>query len=297
MNYFDIFPKLQYEFSTGIQTIPDIFSKVAFTNSFLNSINFVYTEKQDIVLRPELVSTKKYSSFDYYWLLLLLNNIYDVNRDWPKEQMSFGQELDNLKGKKVYYLYENADILPYDILWADDSSYGVIESWDPSYKELVIKQNFNLPTNTSSVQFNIKRVNSDETTTNIKNYCSTEVFTSFGVTEYRDSIHEIKQTSTNKNLNPFLLVENGNVTNQLLIDTCEESDKLAFMNSLIFKVVNNQSVNGIYLNTKEDQLIKDYSNKLDLYLIQPNIIGTVENKVNIMITNKAETANNIVRIG
>jgi len=209
-------------------------------------------------------------------------------------QESFGNELAKLNTKKVYYLYENADILPYDFLWATDYSYGVVESWNPSYKELVIKDNYNLPADPTTMNFNIKRI-IDGVPTDITNYCSNTTFTSFGVANYTEAIHEIKQG--NKTLNPFSRVISGNVIIDTLNDTCSDSDKIAFQTSLLYKLVNKQSVNGVSIITKETKMIQDYSAKLNVNLIQPSVIGSLESKLNIMLNNRLDVANNIIRIG
>ena len=298
MKYFDILPKIDYEFTSGKQTLPDLFSRVAFTEQFLSNMGFVYQEKQENPSRPENTSINKYDSFDFYWLLLLANNIYDINTDWPKIQESFGIELNKLNNKRTYYLYENADIFPYDILYVSETSYGVIESWNPSYKQLVLTESYNLPTtNLNSVNFYIKRVLSDNSIVNVENYCLTETFTCFGSTEYRTTVNQIKQGS--KILNPFLKINSGDVnsTGELLLDVCDSSDKTAFQNSLIYKVVNNQTVNNIIVETKELEFLRQYSSSLNLNILQPDIVGALESKIKIMLNDRSETANTITRIG
>ena len=151
MTYFETLPTIIYEFSTGERSVIDIFSRVAMKPSFFANTSFYTTEQLETVLRPDQLSYEKYGEFKYYWLLLLVNKIYDIHRDWPLQQEVFGTALEKLQNKKVYYIYQNVEIIPNDILYFSDTSYGVIESWNPFYKEIVIKENYNLPKKTDFI--------------------------------------------------------------------------------------------------------------------------------------------------
>ena len=131
MTYFEKLPTIIYPFSTGERSVIDIFSRIAIKPSFFANTSFYTTQQFETVLRPDQLSYEIYKEFKYYWLLLLVNKIYDVNRDWPIQQEAFGSALEKLQNKKVYYIYENVEIVPNDILYFSENSYGVIESWNP----------------------------------------------------------------------------------------------------------------------------------------------------------------------
>lgn len=303
MRYFSYIPSITYSFETGEYAVVDIFKRVAFKKGFYTNPYYSYEEDQELVRTPDRLSDNKYKTFDNYWLFLLLNNICDVNTDWPQSTESFGKSIDELKKKKVYYVYETAEIAPDDILYLSDTQYGVIESWNPFNKELVMKSVFNLPTNNlSSYEFKIKRVtysNGSTTITNLTNYCETDnsVFHLFGVKNYTETAYYIKDSS-GRNLNPFTKVTAGEIdlSADLLIDVCGSTNRTNFQNSLIYKVVNNQTVNGISVYTQEQRLLNEYVEKRKIRIMNSNTADAFNNKIRIMMSNPAETSYNMFRV-
>ena len=303
MIYFNLIPTIKYKFSSGEYTVADIFTRIGLNKNFFKSTELYYEETSDTVLTPERLSFTKYGTFDYYWLLMLANNVYDVNTDWPVSQAGFGEELDRYSNKLVYYIHENADIIPNDILYYDDTSYGVIESWNPFYKELIIKENFNLPTtNLSSLTFTIKRVYSDGTTTDLNTYCSTttetdQEFTCFGFKRYLQAPSAIYGTFGNI-LNPFLTVTSQVVSeSEIQIDTCTDTDKTNFESTLIYNVVNDQTVNDVRVMTNEQRLLNEYGEKIKLNIINSSVAPLLEDKAKMMFSDPTTTANTIFRTG
>jgi hypothetical protein len=302
MIYFNLIPTIKYKFSSGEYDVADIFIRVGLKEAFFKSQDLYYEETADPVLTPERLSFQKYGKFDYYWLLMLANNVYDVNKDWPSAQAGFSESLDKSAKKLVYYIYENADIIPNDILFLDETSYGVIESWNPFYKELVIKENYNLPiTDLSSKTFTIQRIYSDKTTTNLTTYCSTTAepnygFNCFGFKPYLEAPSTI-YGELNNILNPFSVVESQSVTTSVEIDTCTDEDKSRFENTLIYKVVNGQTVNGIRVITNEQRLLNEYVDEMKLNIVNPSIAPLIEDKVKVMFNDPTVTANTIFRTG
>lgn len=303
MIYFNLIPTIKYKFSSGEYTVADIFTRIGLNKNFFKSTELYYEETSDTVLTPERLSFTKYGTFDYYWLLMLANNVYDVNTDWPVSQAGFGEELDMYSNKLVYYIYENADIIPNDILYYNNTSYGVIESWNPFYKELVIKENFNLPTtNLSSLTFTIKRVYSDGTTTDLNTYCSTTAethqgFSCFGFKHYLQAPSAIYGNLGNV-LNPFLTVTSQKVSeSEIQIDTCTDTDKTNFQSTLIYNVVNDQTVNDIRVMTNEQRLLNEYGEKIKLNIINSSVAPLLEDKAKMMFSDPTTTANTIFRTG
>jgi hypothetical protein len=303
MIYFNLIPTIKYKFSSGEYTVADIFTRVGLNKNFFKSTELYYEETSDTVLSPDRLSFQKYGKFDYYWLLMLANNVYDVNTDWPSSQAGFGEELVQYSNKLVYYIYENADIIPNDILYFDTGSYGVIESWNPFYKELVIKENFNLPTtDLASRTFTITRIYSDGTTTNLNTYCSTtaeptQEFHCFGFKPYLEAPSAIYGSFGNV-LNPFLTVTSQTVSeSELQIDTCTDDDKTNFDTTLIYNVVNDQAVNNIRVLTNDQRLLNEYGEKIKLNIINSSVAPLLEDKAKMMFSDPTTTANTIFRTG
>ena len=85
MTYFAQFPKLQYDIKGdgNVNVIPDIFRLIKLKNKIRD--NLVILDKYDLTdgEKPEDVAFKIYGSVDYYWVVLLVNNVVDRYYDWP----------------------------------------------------------------------------------------------------------------------------------------------------------------------------------------------------------------------
>ena len=98
MSYFAQFPKIQYDIKGdgNVNVIPDIFRRIKLKNKIRD--NLVILDKYDLTdgEKPEDVAFKIYGSVDYYWVVLLVNNVIDRYYDWP---MGF-QEFENYVNDK-----------------------------------------------------------------------------------------------------------------------------------------------------------------------------------------------------
>ncbi len=98
MSYFAQFPKIQYDIKGdgNVNVIPDIFRRIKLKNKIRD--NLVILDKYDLTdgEKPEDVAFKIYGSVDYYWVVLLVNNVVDRYYDWP---MGF-QEFENYVNDK-----------------------------------------------------------------------------------------------------------------------------------------------------------------------------------------------------
>ena len=302
MTYFETLPTIIYEFSTGERSVIDIFSRVAMKPSFFANTSFYTTEQLETVLRPDQLSYEKYGEFKYYWLLLLVNKIYDIHRDWPLQQEVFGTALEKLQNKKVYYIYQNVEIIPNDILYFSDTSYGVIESWNPFYKEIVIKEGYGVLPTSDFTTAEIRRVTSASTGKFIKltNYCDSSDPSAINIIGYSPFLEAPAQfiDGSNRAVNPFIGATGGTiqVPNIIIMDTCSEEDRTLFQSTILSRIINDLNVTGIKVKTKEDVFISEYYNKIKLNIINSEIVPIIMNKANILITDTAETATTLVRI-
>ena len=306
MKYFETLPKITYQFSTGEYSVIDIFSRVALKPSFFANTNFYTTQQLETVLRPEQLSYETYKEFQYYWLLMLVNKVYDVNKDWPVQQEVFGSALEKLQNKKVYYIYQNVEIIPNDILYFDDKTYGVIESWNPFYKEIVIKEGTdNLPT-TNLTTAEIRRITSAATGDfiTLTNYCdptdSSINTTTINIIGYSPFLEAPAQfiDGSNRAVNPFIGATGGTVQvpNIIIMDTCYEEDRTLFQSTILSRIINDLNVTGIKVKTKEDVFISEYYNKIKLNIIKQEILPFMMNKASMLINDETETSKNMVRI-
>lgn len=293
MSYFQYLPQIQYKFSNGTYTVRDVFTKVVFNNNFYKNEDLYYVETTDNIQRPDRLSFSKYDSFEFYWLFLLANKIVDINKDWPLLQEDFGSFLKNQSTKKVYYFKESADIIPNDVLYFNENSYGVIESWDPFTRSVLIKENYSLPTTGS---FSIRRIDADSSSGFIEltNYCDSTTFNSYGSLNYLESPHLITK-ERGKSVHPFTEIGDGdNVTETLLLDGCDDEE---IEDTLLYKIVNNENINGITIKTKEAFLIEDYFEQTKINIVNPVFVGTIQSRIRLLLNDPTATANTIFRIG
>jgi hypothetical protein len=301
MTYFETLPTIIYPFSAGERSVIDIFSRVAIKPSFFTNTSFYTTQQLETVLRPDQLSYEIYKEFKYYWLLLLVNKIYDVNRDWPIQQEVFGSALEKLQNKKVYYIYQNVEIIPNDILYFSDNSYAVIESWNPFYKEIIIKEGYGVLPTSNFPTAEIRRITSTSTGefNTLTNYCnpSTSTINIIGYSPFLEAPAQFIDGS-NRAVNPFIGATGGTiqVPNIIIMDTCTEEDRTSFQSTILSRIINGLNVTGIKVKTKEDVFISEYYNKIKLNIINPETVPFMLNKANILLGDTTETANTLVRI-
>lgn len=84
--FFDALPNILYPDFTDTKNLKlakNIFRRVRGRDSF----NAIYMSSVDYVIQdgetPDRISFKQYNSTDWYWAILILNNILDVNSQWP----------------------------------------------------------------------------------------------------------------------------------------------------------------------------------------------------------------------
>ena len=93
MQYFDHFPKMYYDAvqdgTTSPKLVTDILRRVKVRDGLKNETSTF--DKYQVIAgeTPEIVSYKLYETVDYYWTILLMNNIKDRFYDWPLSEQQF----------------------------------------------------------------------------------------------------------------------------------------------------------------------------------------------------------------
>lgn len=105
--YFNYFPKTLYTSNnrtSGLDTVTNIISRFGFESSLKNNSAAFY--KYDIQEgdTPEIIATKYYDNPERHWIVLMFNDIYDPQWDWPLQYKSFIDYVD-----KKYSAPEYAD--------------------------------------------------------------------------------------------------------------------------------------------------------------------------------------------
>ena len=103
------FPKTTYTFypngvngpSADVKEVVDIMRRVRFLDTFGAVKNYkTYTIKAGET--PDVVSTKLYGDSNWYWLIMLFNNLSDPFTDWPRD--GYDQIIPAVKEDTVHYL-------------------------------------------------------------------------------------------------------------------------------------------------------------------------------------------------
>jgi hypothetical protein len=65
----------------------------------------------------------------------------------------------------------------------------------------------------------------------------------------------------------------------------------------LYKIVNNETINGVTIKTKEAFLIEDYFEKTKINIVNPVFISTIQSRIRLLLNDPSATANTIFRIG
>ena len=92
--YFREFPLYQYDFEgkgQSVKLVTDILRRVKVRDGLKNETSTF--DKYQVIAgeTPEIVSYKLYETVDYYWVILVCNNIIDPYHDWPKSNLDLAE--------------------------------------------------------------------------------------------------------------------------------------------------------------------------------------------------------------
>ncbi len=142
--FFDSQPDFYYPYKGGLKLSKNLFRRVRFRDN----LNALYVASNRYTIQqgetPEQVSNKQYGSPDWYWTILILNNIIDVNNDWPVSdyeldlaiEKKYGTTQDNIKFWETKELYEGSNrILEGGIIieYNEGRSAQQVAGYYPSY--------------------------------------------------------------------------------------------------------------------------------------------------------------------
>ena len=96
--YFNYFPKTLYSAnnaSRGLDAVTNLISRFGFENSLKENSAAFY--KYDIQEgdTPEIIAAKYYENSERHWIVLMFNDIYDPQFDWPLQNRTFIEYVDN----------------------------------------------------------------------------------------------------------------------------------------------------------------------------------------------------------
>ena len=101
-NYFRNLPRVGYDINgTGKESflnVTNIMKRVKFKPSVLEDISNYYPYYVKEGERPDIVAHAQYGNIGYAYLILLVNDIYDPNFDWPLNSQVFEKFIINKYG-------------------------------------------------------------------------------------------------------------------------------------------------------------------------------------------------------
>lgn len=117
--YFNFFPKTLYSSnnaSIGLDTVTNIISRFGFEATLKeNSAAFYEYDIQDGDT-PEIIASKYYDSSERHWIVLMFNDIYDPQYDWPLDDRTLVSYIDTKYSANNYADTANTGIK--GITWA-----------------------------------------------------------------------------------------------------------------------------------------------------------------------------------
>ena len=117
--FFNSQPDFYYPYKGGVKLSKNLFRRVRFRDN-LNALYVAstrYTIKQGET--PEQVANKQYGSPDWYWTILILNNIIDIRSDWPVSdyeldsaiEKNYGDTQDDIRFWETKEIFEGNNLV------------------------------------------------------------------------------------------------------------------------------------------------------------------------------------------
>ena len=97
MAYFTNFPEIQYDIKKDakLTQIDDLFVRYRIREQVKNEMTLYYNYDIKDWDTPELLANQIYDDPHLYWIILKMNDIVNVNEDWPKTQRQLNKFVDS----------------------------------------------------------------------------------------------------------------------------------------------------------------------------------------------------------
>ncbi len=99
--FFQAQPDFYYPNKNGLKLSKNLFRRVRFRDNlnalYLNSTRYTIQEGET----PEIIANKQYGSPDWYWTILLVNNIIDIQSQWPLTFEQLDTSIEKFYGDKA----------------------------------------------------------------------------------------------------------------------------------------------------------------------------------------------------
>jgi hypothetical protein len=93
MKYFQTLPKLIFAGSQSSQLVTNLLARVNIISSLITDPLIFYSYDIQEGDTPEIVAHKYYGDMERFWIVLIANQIFDAQWDWPLSSFVFNQYL------------------------------------------------------------------------------------------------------------------------------------------------------------------------------------------------------------
>jgi hypothetical protein len=134
--YFNYFPKTNYNLATNSNIkdyVTNIISRYAFENKLKENSVVFYEYNVQEGDTPEIIAYKFYGKAERHWIILMFNDIFDPQYDWPLNYQNFNSFVD-----KKYSISQYADTANTSV---SGLSWAMNENHIHSYYKIVTRSN------------------------------------------------------------------------------------------------------------------------------------------------------------
>lgn len=191
-NYFNKFPTLFYSFDDFKTTerVTNIISRYALETELKENSSVYYNYEVRDGDTPEILASKLYNNPERHWIVMMMNDIVDVNYDWPLDYKTLNIYIDN-----KYKENANSSVDGDGLIWAKANiqSYYKVETITlPDQVKQI--QKFEIDANTYAntvVTLGVQLTLSDNTVVVIDNTKETLSYYNYEL-EYNETKRKIK---------------------------------------------------------------------------------------------------------
>jgi len=130
-NYFKYFPTTYYYKdyeSTNLDVLTNIISRFSFEKSFKENTVVFYEYSVQDGETPEIVANKFYGSSERHWIILNLNDIIDPQYDWPLNERTLIQYVEDKYSSASYANTANTGVSGMTWAQSNNAKYFKIET-------------------------------------------------------------------------------------------------------------------------------------------------------------------------
>lgn len=111
--YFNYFPSTLYtnsDTSSAVDVVTNIIARFAFEESLKQNSSLFYSYEIQDGDTPEIVASKYYGSPEKHWIVLMFNNIIDPQYDWPLDQRTINDFINDKYSTSEYADTANTNV-------------------------------------------------------------------------------------------------------------------------------------------------------------------------------------------